>query len=146
MSCSISPDFSDERYMVLFASVLQHNKSMLSHWKDFRRFHRNLTLRNSKDNLSARPLAHTKKSLHTNRKKRGNPDISLQYCFLLHVGCWARAVMPKFPQAPSQEVMHSQWEHIPCAKEAVDKASRGWEGLTGSNRSRNKNRVCLLTA
>lgn len=46
--------------------------------------------------------------------------------------------MPKFPQAPSQEVMHSQWEHIPCAKEAVDKASRGWEGLTGSNRSRNK--------
>lgn len=136
MSCSISPDFPDERYMLLFTSVLQSNKSMLSHWKDFRGFW--------SSNTTCLP-GHSKKSLHKNRKKRGNPNISLQCCCLLHVGRWGQGSNAKVSSGPFSKVGHSQREHIPCAKEAVDRASRGWEGLTGSNRSKDKSRVYSKT-
>lgn len=43
---------------------------------------------------------HSKKSLHKNRGKRGNSNISLQCCCLLPVGCWGQGSNAKVSSGP----------------------------------------------
>lgn len=126
MSCSISPDFLDERYMVLFASVLQCNKSMLSCWKDFRQFHNLLSGTQKTTYLPGHgPM---KKKIHTHIQKIIIIIVALLLPALYRTG--VKAVIPKLHQAPLHKVVCSSGEQIPCTKDITGKAGRGWGDRT----------------
>ena len=81
---------------MLFASVLQCNKSMLSHWKDFRRFHHLLSGTQKTTCLPGHGPIKKKNTIKTEKGGK-NPHISLQYCYLPHAGCCSNAEVSTGP-------------------------------------------------
>lgn len=125
MSCSISPDFLDERCTVLFASVLQRNKSMLSCWKDFRQFH---NLLSGTQKMTYLPMGQWKKNHNNNNN----------ICSMLWVGLWSQISIPKLHQALLHKVMHSSRKQFLTTKKLWGR-DEAWSHPP--KRSRDKSRV-----
>lgn len=87
-----------------------------------------LALRNSKDNLPARPWANEKKKIHTHIQKIIIIIVALLLPALYRTG--VKAVIPKLHQAPLHKVVCSSGEQIPCTKDITGKAGRGWGDRT----------------